>query len=229
MASPAASSCCSCCAWRWRAGSARVSDQQSRRHHLVPGKGTRHRHRLHVRPVRRPGVPDAGAGLAAAPLRLAHGVRQHGPVGHRLGRVWFMVYREPRQFKGANAAEIELIQQGGGVVDLESASRRKMPHGAPAKRASCPQGAPFALGGPAAKESAVLVDRSRPGHVPAQAVGRVPGPVLPDLDAVVLPDLVPDLSGEVPRHGLHQVGLPGLGAFLAAFVGVLCSGVLSDF
>ena len=49
-----------------------------------------------------------------------------------------MVYREPRQFKGANAAEIELIQKGGGVVDLEKrVTEEDAPHGALARRASC--------------------------------------------------------------------------------------------
>jgi ACS family D-galactonate transporter-like MFS transporter len=32
--------------------------------------------------------------------------------------VWYAVYREPRQFRGANRAEIELISAGGGLVDL---------------------------------------------------------------------------------------------------------------
>src|SRR5690606_20467296 len=42
-----------------------------------------------------------------------------GLLGIVWGVVWFLVYREPREFKGANEAEIELIRQGGGVVDLE--------------------------------------------------------------------------------------------------------------
>ena len=60
------------------AGGPGVPDQQPRRHRLVPGKGTRHRRRLlYLRPVRRPGVSDPGARLAADPLWLAHGVRRH--------------------------------------------------------------------------------------------------------------------------------------------------------
>ncbi len=43
-------------------------------------------------------------------------------------------------------------------------------------------------------------------------MGRVPRPVLPDLHAVVLPDVVPHVPGQVPWHGLHQVRLPGVGA-----------------
>jgi ACS family D-galactonate transporter-like MFS transporter len=36
--------------------------------------------------------------------------------------VWYMVYREPREFKGVNEAEIELIRSGGGLVDLQKTS-----------------------------------------------------------------------------------------------------------
>jgi ACS family D-galactonate transporter-like MFS transporter len=48
-----------------------------------------------------------------------------GLLGIVWGVLWFMIYREPRQFKGANAAEIELIQQGGGVVDLDRSVKEK--------------------------------------------------------------------------------------------------------
>lgn len=41
-----------------------------------------------------------------------------GALGIVWGVVWWLVYREPRDFKGTNAAEIELIQAGGGLVDL---------------------------------------------------------------------------------------------------------------
>ena len=43
-----------------------------------------------------------------------------GLVGIVWGVAWWMVYREPRQFRGANAAEVALIDAGGGVVDLAS-------------------------------------------------------------------------------------------------------------
>ncbi|WP_280187997.1 MFS transporter [Delftia sp. PS-11] len=43
-----------------------------------------------------------------------------GLVGIVWGVAWWMVYREPRQFRGANAAEVALIGAGGGVVDLAS-------------------------------------------------------------------------------------------------------------
>ena len=152
-----------------------------------------------------------------------------GLLGIIWGVVWFMVYREPRQFKGANAAEIELIQKGGGVVDLEKRVTEEDAPRRARKTGFLPQGAPFALERPGGERKRLSTGTTSVWSCPNASCGRVPGPVLPDLDALVLPDLVPDLSGEVPRHGLHQVGLPGLGAFLAAFIGVLCSGVLSDF
>ena len=44
-----------------------------------------------------------------------------GLLGIIWGVVWFMVYREPRQFKGANAAEIELIQKAAAWSTWKSA------------------------------------------------------------------------------------------------------------
>jgi len=41
-----------------------------------------------------------------------------GAAGIIWGVIWYLVYREPREFKGTNAAEIQLIQEGGGLVDL---------------------------------------------------------------------------------------------------------------
>lgn len=42
-----------------------------------------------------------------------------GLIGIMWAILWYAVYREPRQFKGVNQAEIELIMAGGGLVDLE--------------------------------------------------------------------------------------------------------------
>ncbi|MDE1166091.1 MAG: MFS transporter [Pseudomonas sp.] len=50
-----------------------------------------------------------------------------GVVGVVWALVWYAVYREPRDFKGANAAEIDLIQQGGGLVDMQSAAKTAKP------------------------------------------------------------------------------------------------------
>lgn len=50
-----------------------------------------------------------------------------GLAGIMWAAIWYAAYREPRQFKGVNQAEIELISAGGGLVDLG----RKKPIHAP--------------------------------------------------------------------------------------------------
>ncbi|CAB3764493.1 glucarate transporter [Burkholderia sp. MSh2] len=42
-----------------------------------------------------------------------------GLAGIAWAAIWYAVYREPRTFRGVNAAEIALIRDGGGLVDLE--------------------------------------------------------------------------------------------------------------
>ena len=48
-----------------------------------------------------------------------------GGVGILWAAIWYAVYREPKEFAGANAAEIALIQQGGGLVDLDQRNRSR--------------------------------------------------------------------------------------------------------
>ncbi|MGE7993246.1 MFS transporter [Pseudomonas sp. NPDC089554] len=43
-----------------------------------------------------------------------------GGVGIVWGVIWYAVYREPRDFKGVNQAEIDLIREGGGLVDIQA-------------------------------------------------------------------------------------------------------------
>lgn len=43
-----------------------------------------------------------------------------GGVGIVWGLIWYAVYREPRDFKGVNQAEIDLIREGGGLVDIQA-------------------------------------------------------------------------------------------------------------
>lgn len=47
-----------------------------------------------------------------------------GLVGIVWAVIWYAVYREPRDFKGANAAEIQLISDGGGLVDMQKSARQ---------------------------------------------------------------------------------------------------------
>ncbi|MET3797894.1 MFS family permease [Pseudomonas sp. PvP046] len=107
-----------------------------------------------------------------------------GGVGVLWALIWYTVYREPRDFKGVNQQEIELIQEGG-------------------RAGGHPEGC---------RKTEAGVQLAGPGYCveQAQAVGHLPGAVLPELDAVVFPDLVPDLPGEIPGYGLHQVWPAGV-------------------
>lgn len=42
-----------------------------------------------------------------------------GGLGMLWALVWYLIYRGPMSFRGANSAEIDLIREGGGLVDLE--------------------------------------------------------------------------------------------------------------
>jgi ACS family D-galactonate transporter-like MFS transporter len=46
-----------------------------------------------------------------------------GAIGLLWAVVWYALYREPREHRGANPAEIALIAQGGGLVDLATKIR----------------------------------------------------------------------------------------------------------
>jgi ACS family D-galactonate transporter-like MFS transporter len=51
-----------------------------------------------------------------------------GSVGVLWGLAWYFLYRQPHEFRGTNAAEIEQIRHGGALVDLgrdPSATRRR--------------------------------------------------------------------------------------------------------
>jgi MFS transporter, ACS family, D-galactonate transporter len=46
-----------------------------------------------------------------------------GGLGIVWAIVWFAVYRQPHEFRGTNASEIDLIRDGGGLVDLDRKQR----------------------------------------------------------------------------------------------------------
>jgi ACS family D-galactonate transporter-like MFS transporter len=50
-----------------------------------------------------------------------------GSIGVLWGLAWYALYRQPHDFPGTNAAEIDLIRRGGGLVDLgrEPSTRRR--------------------------------------------------------------------------------------------------------
>lgn len=50
-----------------------------------------------------------------------------GAIGILWAAIWFLVYREPRQFPWTNDAEFEQIKSGGALVDLEQRTQRREP------------------------------------------------------------------------------------------------------
>jgi len=126
-----------------------------------------------------------------------------GLLGIVWGVLWYLIYREPRQFKGTNAAEIELIQQGGGVVDLDRNARAKK--------------APFDWNDLAL----VMTKRKLWGVYLGQFC----------LTSTLWFFLTWFPTYLVKYRGMDFIksGFLASVPFLAAFVGVLCSGVLSDF
>ena len=102
-----------------------------------------------------------------------------------LGLIWavafWRTYRDPADFPGVNAEEIRLIADSGGLPDLSQRIDRP-PH----------------------RACRVGLARFRRGAGPAQAVGHLFRPFRLGHDLHVLPDLVPDLPGELPALHLHQ-------------------------
>jgi len=126
-----------------------------------------------------------------------------GLLGIVWGVVWFLVYREPREFKGANEAEIELIRQGGGVVDLERRVTEKK--------------TPFRW-----SDLGLVMSRRKLWGV---YLGQF------CLTSTLWFFLTWFPTYLVKYRGMDFIksGFLASVPFLAAFIGVLCSGVLSDF
>lgn len=126
-----------------------------------------------------------------------------GLLGIIWGVLWYLIYREPRQFKGANAAEIELIQKGGGVVDLDKRVTEKK--------------APFNWN----DLGLVMSQRKLWGVYLGQFC----------LTSTLWFFLTWFPTYLVKYRGMDFIksGFLAWVPFLAAFIGVLCSGVLSDF
>ncbi|MCZ8395719.1 MFS transporter [Achromobacter ruhlandii] len=126
-----------------------------------------------------------------------------GLLGIVWGVLWYLIYREPRQFKGANAAEIELIQKGGGVVDLDKRVTEKK--------------APFNW-----NDLGLVMSQRKPWGV---YLGQF------CLTSTLWFFLTWFPTYLVKYRGMDFIksGFLASVPFLAAFIGVLCSGVLSDF
>ena len=126
-----------------------------------------------------------------------------GLLGIVWGVLWYLIYREPRQFKGANAAELELIQKGGGVIDLDRNVKAKK--------------APLDW-----NDLALVMTRRKLWGV---YLGQF------CLTSTLWFFLTWFPTYLVKYRGMDFIksGFLASVPFLAAFVGVLCSGVLSDF
>ncbi|CAM4151754.1 MFS transporter [Comamonas aquatilis] len=127
-----------------------------------------------------------------------------GAAGIVWGVIWWLIYREPRDFKGANEAEIEHICAGGGLVDLGSQSA--------AKTKQTFNWKDFSL---------VLSRRKLWGVYLGQFC----------LTSTLWFFLTWFPTYLVKYRGMDYIQSGFLTAvpFLAAFVGVLCSGLLSDW
>jgi ACS family D-galactonate transporter-like MFS transporter len=124
-----------------------------------------------------------------------------GAVGIVWGLVWFSLYRQPHEFPRTNPAEIDLIRRGGGLVDLD-----RMP-----SKTREFSGADLAH---------VLGSRKLWGVYFGQFA----------LTSTLWFFLTWFPTYLVQERGMSFVKAGFLASlpFLAAFVGVLCSGVLSD-
>lgn len=129
-----------------------------------------------------------------------------GLAGIVWGVVWYMVYREPRAFPGVNQAEIDLIRDGGGLPDIGSAPKAATP----ARSASTWRDFKFVLG-----------RRKLWGIYIGQFA----------INSTLWFFLTWFPTYLVKYRGLDFIksGLLASLPFLAAFVGVLSSGLLSDW
>jgi len=124
-----------------------------------------------------------------------------GGVGVLWAAVWYAVYREPKDFRAANTAEIALIRAGGGFVDLAAAHKTR---------------AAFRWNDLAT----VLIHRKLWGLYLGQFC----------LTSTLwffltwFPTYLVDFRG----MDFIKAGMLGSLPFLAAFAGVNCSGILSD-
>jgi ACS family D-galactonate transporter-like MFS transporter len=124
-----------------------------------------------------------------------------GAVGIVWALAWYALYREPQEFRGANAAEVALIKEGGGLVDISSK--------------------PKARGIDLGDLKVVLTQRKLWGIYIGQFC----------LNSTLWFFLTWFPTYLVKYRGMDFIksgwlaGVP----FLAAFVGVLCSGLFSDW
>lgn len=127
-----------------------------------------------------------------------------GGVGVLWAVIWYAVYREPRDFKGVNQQEIDLIREGGGLVDIQAETDKQKKRGFDA-----------------AGLRIVLTQRKLWGIYLGQFC----------LNSTLWFFLTWFPTYLVKYRGMDFIksGLLASLPFLAAFVGVLCSGFFSDW
>ncbi|WP_204633585.1 MFS transporter [Dyella mobilis] len=129
-----------------------------------------------------------------------------GLIGVAWGLAWFAIYREPRAFRGVNQAEIEVISKGGGLVDIGNASSRS-----PEKRT-----------GSTWSDLALVLGRRKLWGV---YIGQFAVNSTLWFFLTWFPTYLVKYRGLDFATSGFLASLP----FLAAFVGVVSSGVLSDW
>jgi len=127
-----------------------------------------------------------------------------GLLGTVWAAVWYAVYRGPLSYRGANPAEIELIRHGGGLVELSE------------------QDAPRAKGEFNAGDLSLVLSKSK-------LWGLYIGQYALTSTLWFFLTWFPTYLVKYRGMNFEQFGFLASLPFLAAFCGVLCSGVVSDF
>lgn len=128
-----------------------------------------------------------------------------GLVGITWGVIWFAFYREPRAFPGINQGEIDLIREGGGLVDMDSV---KAPAETPARATL--------------RDLALVLSRRKLWGI---YIGQFAVNSTLWFFLTWFPTYLVKYRGLDFAKSGFIASLP----FLAAFAGVLCSGLLSDW
>jgi ACS family D-galactonate transporter-like MFS transporter len=125
-----------------------------------------------------------------------------GALGIVWATVWYVVYRDPKSFRGANSAEIDLIRAGGGLIELSERT--------PSQRG-------FSLG-----DLRSVLSQSK-------LWGLYLGQFAITSTQWFFLTWFPTYLVQYRGINIKQAGFLASLPFLAAFCGILCSGVASDF
>lgn len=125
-----------------------------------------------------------------------------GGLGMLWALVWYLIYRGPMSFRGANSAEIDLIREGGGLVDLERTTAGPKPA--------------FNIA-----DLGKVLNRSK-------LWGLYIGQYALTSTVWFFLTWFPTYLLQYRGVSLHKAGFLSSLPFLAAFCGVLCSGLVSD-